>query len=119
MAEVYDGEGWCLSQGGKRRYPREAAGPPKWGGKHRKEGKRRKSETSRRRPDLAGAQKGGQREGDRMEDLVAVQAPSKHIRGECREGALIIPLASRLTMRARDLIMVLYFPCRKEGAGWR
>lgn len=39
MAEVYDGEGWCLSQGGKRRYPREAAGPQKWGGEHRKEGK--------------------------------------------------------------------------------
>lgn len=56
--------------------------------KHRKEGKKhRKSETSRRRPDLAGVQKGGQREGDRMEDLVAVQAPSKHIRERVQRGS--------------------------------
>lgn len=96
MEEVYDEDGRCLSEGGERRYPREAAEPPKWGGKAQEGGKKEK----RRRPDLAGAQKGGQREGDRMEDLVAVQALSKLIREKVQRGSFIITLASRLTMGA-------------------
>lgn len=42
MEEVYDEEGRCLSEGGKRRYPREAAEPPKWGGKAQEGGKKGK-----------------------------------------------------------------------------
>lgn len=66
----------------------------------RKSTGRGEKKEKRRRPDLAGAQKGGQREGDRMEDLVAVQALSKLIREKVQRGSFIITLASRLTMGA-------------------
>lgn len=85
MEEVYGEEGWCLSEGGTQEKlldPQNGEGKAQEGGK-----KNRKSQTSRRRPDLAGAQKGGQREGDRMEDLVVVQAPSKPIREGVRRGS--------------------------------
>lgn len=83
--------------------------PLKWGEKAQEGREKRKGKTFRRRSNLAGAQKEGQKEGDRMEDLVCVQAPSKRIRGRVRRESftVIIALASRLTMAAPDLIMVL------------
>lgn len=68
----------------KKEVPKRCCWTPKMG---RKSTGRREKNTGKVRPDLAGAQKGGQREGDRMEDLVAVQAPSKHIRERVQRGS--------------------------------
>lgn len=84
MEKVYDGVYQREENGGTQE--KLLPPPPNGEKKHRKEEKR-KSETARRRPDLAAAQKGGQKERDRMEDLGTGQAPSKHIRERVQRGS--------------------------------
>lgn len=60
MTEVYDELGWCLSEREETEVPKGCCWNPYiWRKTHSKGG----GKTSIRRPDLAGVQKAGQREG--------------------------------------------------------